>query len=141
MDTNLIVKFRQSIIIKGILVFLFVLYIGLFLLINIYPKDTLVIPGHMVEDGTVFNQPVEIIAVEPYTIRNNGIIIDRYQIETPGSYSFQVSQPNSKRNLVENVSFRVVIYSVDTAWLILGFAIVPMTLLLLTMRRGHHDII
>lgn len=95
----------------------------------------------MVEDGIVFYQPVDIVVLDSFTIISNGITIDRYQIQTPGSYSFQLSQPNLESGFNQTVSFKVVIYNTDTAYLLLFFSIVPMVLFLLSLRRAHHDII
>lgn len=139
MDSKLILTIRHSIIIKGILLFLFVLYVGVFVLINQLPQGTKLIPAHMVEDGTVFSQPVEIIVVEPYTMTNNGLGLDRYQIQTQGTYSFQLYESDDLTGAFEVISFRVFIYNYEMAQLIAVFSLVPVGLLLFSLKRGHHE--
>lgn len=139
MDSKLIVTIRHSIIIKGILVFLFALYIVLFLLIIRLPQGTKLIPAHMVEDGAVFNQPVEIIVIEPYIMTNNGLILDRYQIQTQGAYSIQLYPTDDLTGLYEVISFRVFIYNYQMAQLIAVFSLVPLGLFLFSLKRGHHE--
>jgi len=138
MEPNLILKLRSSFILKGILVFLFVLYIAVFFLIISIPQNMLYIPADMVENGANFNQPVEIVPVDSYTISNNGLTIERYTIETPGQYSFEINAP---KVATQKISFRVFIYEVDVAINILVFSLVPLGLLVFSLRRGHHDVI
>jgi hypothetical protein len=138
MEPNLILKLRSSFILKGILVFLFVLYIVVFFLIISIPQNMLFIPADMVKNGANFNQPVEIVPVDSYTISNNGLTIERYTIETPGRYSFELNAP---KGATQKISFRVFIYEVDVAINILVFSLVPLGLLVFSLRRGHHDVI
>jgi len=139
MDSKLIIMFRHSIIIKGILVFLFALYIVVFLLIIQLPQGTKLIPAHMVEDGAVFSQPVEIIVIDPYMITNNGLGIDRYQIQTQGVYSFQLYSTDDITGPYEVINFRVFIYDYQTAQFILVFSLVPLALFFFSLKRGYHE--
>jgi hypothetical protein len=98
----------------------------------------LYIPADMVENGANFNQPVEIVPVDSYTISNNGLTIERYTIETPGQYSLELNAPEGA---TQKISCRVFIYEVDVAINILVFSLVPLGLLVFSLRRGHHDVI
>lgn len=139
MDSKLIVTIRHSIIIKGILVFLFALYVVVFLLIIQLPQGSKMIPAHMVENGAVFSQPVEIVVLSPYIMTNNGLSLDQYQIQTQGAYSFQLYPTDDLTGPYEVISFRVFIYNNQMAQLIALFSLVPLGLFFFSLKRGHYE--
>ncbi len=125
-------KISHSIVFKGILGILFLGYLVVFLVLMNLPQETRFLPAHLVAQQSTYFQPVEIVAVEPYQIVKDGVFVSRYQLVTPGRYSYVLVSEEG----TTPVTFRIFIYNTENLEILFLASAIPLVLLAYSLKRG-----
>lgn len=136
MDFNQLSKIGSSWFVRMILLFLIIGYVVIGTTISSLPQGTRFIPAHRIDNNHTYFQPLEIVSVEPYTVRKDGTIITRINITTPGRYQFDLIDEFGRRS---SINFRVYVYDSSLIGPIFLSVIVPLSLLVYSFVGGKDE--